>query len=153
MANTPRRLPARILLAGVAAAALVAAAAHFAASPIGAQSALASPNSAQFTYRLAKLDELVPRRSNDKINDVIAMGADNLFLLMLNEEIVVFRVETSDGGARNRRIGSIPLLRNGYRDVKDIIILDDNRSFLVQTNVGVAVYSVTRRGIVGPNAN
>ena len=138
----------RNLAAGAAALAAVALAGHFGAGPLLAQATSGAVEPTEFRYRLSKVDELVPRRSGDKITEIIPLGSDNLYLVAVKEELVVFRVETGDGSARNRRLGTIPLLRNGYADVKEIVVLDDKRSFLIRTDAGVAVYSVTKQGIV-----
>jgi hypothetical protein len=138
----------RNLAAGAAALALLAVAGHFAAGPLLAQATSSITEPTSYRFRLAKVDELVPRRSGDKITEIIPLGSDNLFMVAVKNELVVFRVETGEGTARNRRLGTIPLLRNGYSDVREIVVLDDKRSFLIRTDAGVAIYSVTKQGIV-----
>jgi hypothetical protein len=136
----------RSALAGAGVLALLGVAAHFAAAPLSAQSSSAREPD-DYRYRLAKVDEMVPRRAGDEVEEVIPLGADNVFLLAVKDEIVVFRIENENGSARNRRIGTIPLLRNGWRDVDEVIVLDDKRSFLIRTDIGVAAYAVTKQGV------
>lgn len=129
---------ALLLLLGVA---------HLASERAGAQApSTADPASVSYRYGLGKGGEILPTNGN-KIQEVIPLGKDNAFLIAYNESIVAYRTVNEGGRVGIRRLGEIEL-PGGYVKVKDIIVLDDQASFLVHTSAGVAVWAVTKTEIV-----
>lgn len=142
--NIPR---AGRFLAGAAAFALLAVAFHFGSGDLVAQTVARTIQPLGFSYRLGKVDEIFSRDEAITFKEIIPLGKDNVFIAAFNTRLVVYRVENSDGAARNIRLGEIPLLQPGYSAVDDIVILDDGASFLVVTGKGAAVWAVTKSAI------
>lgn len=135
-----RSLAGAMALLGV----LLLAVAHFGAGPADAQSATTTSGN-PVRYSLVPVDQIVPKEATDSVEEVIAFGKNNVYMVTTKKALIVFRVTVQAGTVRNLRIGEVPLTADGY---KEIVVLDDQASFLVRNSKGVAVWSVTQSEIV-----
>jgi hypothetical protein len=146
MATTPvLNKSTRWGLAGLLALVAVLGVSHLGADRATAQSRQVTTEVVP-SFRLVQSTngEIASTTPSVSMEKVVPLGADNVFLTIFNDRILVFRADTGAKSSRTVRLGEITL----KRVVRDLHVLDDKRTFVIYTADGASVYAVTRENVV-----